>query len=69
MFDCEGKFFKEIGNDGSITFSCPKVKTGHLVVVDEERTQILTLDRMFVAKFGEDKLLYPDCVSVLPERR
>ena len=62
VFDCEGKFLKEIGKQGTGNgeFIYPAGlaidKTGQLVVTDKNGVQVFTLDGMFVTKFGDDVL-------------
>ncbi|KAL9955462.1 hypothetical protein ACROYT_G036790, partial [Oculina patagonica] len=75
VFDCEGKFLKEIGTQGTGNGEFSRVaglaidKTGHLVVADIKRVQVFTLDGMFVTKIGSDVLGYPQGVSVLKDGR
>ena len=73
VFDCEGKFLKEIGKRGTGKgeFSYPSGlaidKTGHLVVADYNGVQVFTLDGMFVTKFGSNVIEDPRGVSVLKD--
>lgn len=75
VFDCEGKFLKEIGKHGSGSGSFRQPtglaidKTGLLVVADENGVQIFTPDGMFVTKFGDDIVSDPYGVSVLRDGR
>ena len=71
VFDCEGKFLKEIGKQGTGNgeFIYPAGlaidKTGQLVVTDKNGVQVFTLDGKFVTKFGGDVLSEAFGVSVL----
>ncbi|XP_078353860.1 E3 ubiquitin-protein ligase TRIM71-like [Oculina patagonica] len=75
VFDCEGKFLKEIGRPGvgNGEFSYPSGlaidKTGHLVVTDNNGVQVFTLDGMFVTMFESDVFSDPRGVSVLRDGR
>ena len=75
VFNCEGKFLKEIGklDSGNETLRLPTGlaidKTGHLVVADENALHVFTLDGKFVTTFGGDVLSDPYCVSVLKDGR
>ena len=75
VFDCDGKFFNEIGKRGTGNgeFSYPSGlaidKTGHLVVADDNGVQVFTLDGMFVTKFASDVIEEPRGVSVLKDGR
>ncbi|XP_078346405.1 E3 ubiquitin-protein ligase TRIM71-like [Oculina patagonica] len=75
VFDCEGKFLKEIGTQGTGNGEFSRVagltidKTGHLVATDENGAQVFILDGMFVNKIGGDVLKRARGVSVLKDGR